>query len=89
MLAIRLREYGMPYVVGGDLNVTKAELEQFGILNWFDAECVTTLEATCVQSERSIDMFLVARPIKLWGGGHHVVSCVSSPACAAYSRRPA
>ena len=64
-LACRLREYGRPYVIGGDFNCTKLELVKSGVLRLFDAVVVDTLEPTCMQSNRSIDMFIVSRGLRV------------------------
>ncbi len=62
-LACRVKEYSLPYVAMGDFNMTKDELEASEVLKWFDAECVAPSGPTCVQSGRTIDMFLVSREL--------------------------
>ena len=64
-LACRLKEFGRPYIVGGDFNCTKQELVKSGVLKLFDAVVVDTLEHTCMVSCRSIDMFIVSRELQV------------------------
>ena len=76
-LACRVKEFSLPYVITGDFNMTKDELEVSEVLKWFDAECYAPPGPTRAQSGRAIDMFLVSHELIV----SSVVVAEGSPVC--------
>ncbi len=70
LMSERLKALGLPFVVGGDWQVTPAQLEATGITGVLNAAIVAPKGATNLRSKRKIDFFLVSN--SLLQGGHRI-----------------